>query len=37
MLKINGKPVTKEQFREYITILIELNKNKNNNKQNNNK
>jgi hypothetical protein len=25
MLKINGKQVTKEEFREYITILIALN------------
>lgn len=30
MLKINGKPVTKEQFREYIQILMAVN---NNNKQ----
>ena len=28
MLKINGKTATKEQFREYIQILLELNKTK---------
>lgn len=32
MLKINGKPVTKEQFREYIQILMVVNNNKQNNK-----
>lgn len=30
MLKINGKPTTKAQFREYIQILLELNKTKQN-------
>lgn len=31
MVKINGKPVSREEFREYIKILLEIAKEKKSN------